>query len=651
MNMRLESCATKFNILFSLLVSAIVSTFCVTSSAQPGKLDLTFNVPTAPTGEFKSVIAGYGVYAIDIDNNAGTILAGGVFVCSTSSTANNIIGLDPSTGLKKSGFSVGAGAPAGANGRVNSIHFISSTAIQTVSQIPSFVIGGNFASYNSNTNMPGLALITASDGTPNTTDFTFPPTPAAWGFYDIEATGAAIGNTVNVVHAFPNALDNSPFPGLQRIFAGGRFTTLFSQFRTNLIYKTLPGLGGQLDCPGTYNGDVLCIANGPDTGTNGANKPDLFVGGKFTTITNTAAPFNVNSRNHIVRYETNSGAGSFFADGYMLTSLPTSGDLNGTFVNTIAIQADGKILIAGDFTNAGPGIARLNADGSLDAAFNTNLGSGPNTIGSVNVIAVSPFNQRIVVAGNFTSFNGVAGTSRLLVLNTDGTVNTTFASNTGTGPNAQVRSVAIDGNADIYIGGDFTSYDGANVNYIAKVNGNVVLPITLSSFKGISKMEGNQLNWQTATEINNNYFALERSFNGAEFIEIARVNGSGTSTSVHKYEYLDRTPQKGINYYKLKQIDYDENSKSSEVISVNRDFESPYLEVYPNPTNSLLTVALSEDYTATLLNALGYSVFTFAHTKNEGEKIILDVSSYSKGIYILKVYSNQKIYIKKIVVD
>jgi len=88
------------------------------------------------------------------------------------------------------------------------------------------------------------------------------------------------------------------------------------------------------------------------------------------------------------------------------------------------------------------------------------------------------------------------------------------------------------------------------------------LPIELIYFHAYQVGEEVQLKWSTASEINNRGFEILRSENGIDWEALDFVNGVGNSTATNFYQYTDRFPKKGINYYRLKQIDFDgSNSK------------------------------------------------------------------------------------------
>lgn len=139
-------------------------------------------------------------------------------------------------------------------------------------------------------------------------------------------------------------------------------------------------------------------------------------------------------------------------------------------VNAIAVQGDGKIIIGGAFTSINGTtvghLARLNADGSVDTGFNS-VGSGAN--GTVRAIAIDG-SGKAVIAGSFTGYNGTTR-NRLARLNTDGTLDAALDPAAGAaGGGNVVQCVAIQGDGQILIGGDFITYAGTSMVGIARVN-------------------------------------------------------------------------------------------------------------------------------------------------------------------------------------
>lgn len=115
------------------------------------------------------------------------------------------------------------------------------------------------------------------------------------------------------------------------------------------------------------------------------------------------------------------------------------------------------------------------------------------------------------------------------------------------------------------------------------------LPIELLDFNAKALDKKVKLNWTTATETNNDFFSLERSADGSAFREIAIIPGQGTTTAVHHYEHFDLNPQPGLNYYRLKQTDFDGKYSFSKVVSA--EFRNGYsFRVYPSVVNDVITV-------------------------------------------------------------
>ncbi len=146
--------------------------------------------------------------------------------------------------------------------------------------------------------------------------------------------------------------------------------------------------------------------------------------------------------------------------------LPYNPNLEGSSVLAVAIQADGKSIVGGSFTSVAGSphlnLARLNADGSVDAAFKA------GTNGDVTCLAVQP-NGKILVGGSFSEVNGQPR-KHIARLNADGSLEDAATFNNGIGPNGAVLSVAAQPDGKILIGGQFTEVNGQPVNHIARLN-------------------------------------------------------------------------------------------------------------------------------------------------------------------------------------
>jgi len=111
--------------------------------------------------------------------------------------------------------------------------------------------------------------------------------------------------------------------------------------------------------------------------------------------------------------------------------------------------------------------------------------------------------------------------------------------------------------------------DDANCRDVM-VNVVTSLPIELMEFNGKQNGVNNLLYWNTASEQNNDYFTLERTTDGDNWEEVTRMNGAGNSQEVLSYSYLDSQYERGkVNYYRLSQTDFDGNSETFNVISID----------------------------------------------------------------------------------
>jgi hypothetical protein len=95
------------------------------------------------------------------------------------------------------------------------------------------------------------------------------------------------------------------------------------------------------------------------------------------------------------------------------------------------------------------------------------------------------------------------------------------------------------------------------------------LPIVLMSFEGLAESGYNHLFWKTASESNNDYFTIERTQDGINYKQLTNINGAGNSNTTLSYDYIDYDIENTINYYRLKQTDYDGKFEYSHVIAID----------------------------------------------------------------------------------
>jgi hypothetical protein len=188
------------------------------------------------------------------------------------------------------------------------------------------------------------------------------------------------------------------------------------------------------------------------------------------------------------------------------------------------------------------------------------------------------------------------------------------------------------------------------------------LPVELVEFYGEVAYSGINLLWETASELNNDYFEVQRSVDGQHFEVIGKVNGNGTTQNSSNYSFTDVNPIGGDAYYRLRQVDYDGKYEFSKTISVKYDFvaSGSEVKVYPNPLNETnLTVELvgfepNSKVQIKLYNAIGAEIYTRIVLVNSiGEyKHLIDKSVFVEaGLYYINLlgtdnYKNLKVLVK-----
>lgn len=169
-----------------------------------------------------------------------------------------------------------------------------------------------------------------------------------------------------------------------------------------------------------------------------------------------------------------------------------------------------------------------------------------------------------------------------------------------------------------------------------------VLPVTLSSFKSFKKINTVQLSWNTTSEQNNSHFNILRAGEDRNFVSVARVDGSGTSSTSRSYSVTDYKPNAGANYYKLSQTDLSGATKEiGEVQYVSLDLSTSSLTVLQNTDQSavkaLLNVNKSENATVSVYNVSGSVLYKKLLALNRGVNEISLPVSLNKGVYVLQL--------------
>ncbi|MCF8459671.1 MAG: T9SS type A sorting domain-containing protein [Flavobacteriales bacterium] len=402
-----------------------------------------------------------------------------------------------------------------------------------------------------------------------------------------------------------------------KTIVGGNFTSVHGTTRNHIARLNADGsLDGAFN-PGTgANSVVLASATQIDG--------KVIIGGNFSS-------FNGTSRARIARLNANGSLDLTFTP-------PAAIDW---FVKTIAIQADGKIILGGEFTTYNEFIIRLNADGSLDASFN------PDVSWFVNTIAIQD-DGKIIIGGDFTSIEVFWERNHIARLNEDGSIDGTF--DPGVGANGTVETTIIQPDGKIIIGGSFTSYNATPRNRIARLNVDGSLDVTFDPGEGANgAVYACPIQDDEKIVIGGSF----TSYDGTPRNRIARLNIDGS---------LDATFDSGEGANGMIQtasiqtdgriviggdfIWYDETSRNriarviggvSTSIETNGSKSTTRLSTYPNPTNGRFDLLLPN-----IQGQHGYELFSPIGRLVQSGNIIsehtgIDLQGAAAGIYILRV--------------
>lgn len=258
---------------------------------------------------------------------------------------------------------------------------------------------------------------------------------------------------------FDNAVRTTALQADGKLIVGGDFLN-FNGGSTPYLCRLLPD--GSKDPSFTlgigFQSGVYCTLIQPDG--------KIIVGGNFTS-------FNGSSAGKLIRLNP---------DGSRDSTFDTSIAATPGIVYSVALQADGCLVLAGSFTKYNTTtvnrIARILPNGNLDTTF----ASGTGASGVINTVQIQS-DGKIVIAGSFASFNGIS-CNRIIRLNANGSIDAAF--NAGTGFNDAARTLAIQMDGKILVGGDFTTYNEAEANRIVRLNANGSIDNSFNSGTGFS---------------------------------------------------------------------------------------------------------------------------------------------------------------------
>lgn len=172
--------------------------------------------------------------------------------------------------------------------------------------------------------------------------------------------------------------------------------------------------------------------------------------------------------------------------------------------------------------------------------------------------------------------------------------------------------------------------------------GNNALPVELVYFRGKLFAEGVVLEWQTASELNNDFFEVEVSTDGENYNTLAIIAGQGTSTTLTNYDYVDRYPSTGLNYYRLRQVDFNGDFTYSNIISIMNDAPARlYFSAYPQPATTHLTLQLMGIDDTSIMNLVIYNingkVVKSISIDPKTKLLPIDLTPFTNGLYLVRL--------------
>jgi hypothetical protein len=182
-----------------------------------------------------------------------------------------------------------------------------------------------------------------------------------------------------------------------------------------------------------------------------------------------------------------------------------------------------------------------------------------------------------------------------------------------------------------------------------------VTPVSITSFTGKKANNGVELKWQTASELNNNYFEVLRSENGKDFTSIGTIKGNGTSQEIRNYNFTDVNPVSGANYYQLKQTDFDGTAKIvGETVAVTFGNNLPEFNVSSN-SNTLKVFVFANNAGSNNLvitDMQGKKVAQDSRILAKGYNIFsINVGSLNAGVFVAQSSNADGIKVAKFIKD
>jgi hypothetical protein len=209
--------------------------------------------------------------------------------------------------------------------------------------------------------------------------------------------------------------------------------------------------------------------------------------------------------------------------------------------------------------------------------------------------------------------------------------------------NGQTIQIGFDGVSEF---GNAFALDDINITYTG------LLPVSVLSLSATRNGQVNNLHWITSNQANTNKFIVERSKNGINFSAIGQVNAATTNNITEDYFFVDATPAKGINYYRIRIVDIDNSYKLSVVRNV-KNLGVAELSINPNPVLQTMKVNIEAESTENAVlvvsDLMGKKIISKNILVSAGaNNIEIPVSQLSKGTYLVAIRLSNQALVKRI---
>jgi hypothetical protein len=199
------------------------------------------------------------------------------------------------------------------------------------------------------------------------------------------------------------------------------------------------------------------------------------------------------------------------------------------------------------------------------------------------------------------------------------------------------------------------SMTGGQLYYIAMGDNVSALPVILTAFNANYNNNQVNLDWHTASEINNDYFNIERSLDGSSWATIGKVQGHGNSMVINNYTAVDNLAgilPTNVIYYRLKQVDFNGESAYSMIKAVNLSAPSAAMSAFPNPAKDIMNITWNNagNGTATLkiINLSGATIYTEIVSAEGAVQKQVNMSGFPVGTYIVQIVTDKNITSKAV---